>query len=120
MEDFERIGPVPLRLIDPHQVIERRLAVLARGRKLLEEPLGAIHKPGAEVIQRQRESGLVMKGRAPLLAQAGVDRNRAIDLAAAAEEAAERELDLRRIAVRLRHAREDLDGMIEAVVDEVI
>ena len=46
--------------------------------------------------------------------------DRAIDLAPPPEKAAERELNLRGVAVRFRHARENLDGMIEAVVDEVI
>ena len=49
-----------------------------------------------------------------------MDGDRAVDLTAAAKEAAKRELDLGGIAVRLGHAREDLGGVVEAVVDEVI
>ena len=49
-----------------------------------------------------------------------MDGDRAIDLAAAAEETAQGELDLRRVAVRLGHAREDLGRVIETIVDEVI
>ena len=49
-----------------------------------------------------------------------MDRDGAIDFAAAPEQAPERELDLGRIAIRCRHAREDLGGVVEAVVDEVI
>src|SRR5207302_5053337 len=44
----------------------------------------------------------------------------AVDLAAAPEEAAERELDLSGIAVSRGHPREDLRRVVEAVVDEVI
>ncbi len=55
-----------------------------------------------------------------MVAQARVDGDRAVDLTAAPEQAPERELDLGGISVRLRHAREDLRGVIEAVVDEVI
>ena len=58
--------------------------------------------------------------RAALLAQPRVDGDRAVDLATAAEQASERELDLGGVVVGFRHAREDLGGMIEAVVDEVI
>src|SRR5262249_39882260 len=44
----------------------------------------------------------------------------AVDLAAAPEQAAEGELDFGGIAVGLGHAREDLGGVVEAVVDEMI
>src|SRR4029077_1757455 len=49
-----------------------------------------------------------------------MDGDRAVDLAATAKETAERKLDLGGIPVRLRHAREDLGGVVEAVIDEVI
>ncbi len=46
--------------------------------------------------------------------------DRAIHLAAPAEQAAQGELDLGGIPVGLGHAREDFRGAIEAVIDEVI
>ncbi len=46
--------------------------------------------------------------------------NGAIDFTASAEEAAQRELDFGGIAVRLRHAREDLGGVVKTVVDEMV
>jgi hypothetical protein len=49
-----------------------------------------------------------------------VDGNGAVDLASPAKETAERELNLGRIVIGFRHAREDLGGVIEAVVDEVV
>ncbi len=55
-----------------------------------------------------------------MLAQPRVDGDRAVNLAAAAEQAAQGELDLGGIAVGFRHAREDLGRMVEAIVDEVI
>ena len=104
----------------PHQVIERGAAVLARGGELLEHALGAVHEAGALVVERERERRLVAQPRPALIAQARVNGDRAIDLAAPAEQAPESELDLRGIALGFRHAREDLGGVIEAVVDEVI
>ena len=49
-----------------------------------------------------------------------MDGDGAVDLAAAAEQAAQGELDLGRVAVGLGHAREDLGGVVEAVVDQVV
>jgi len=43
-----------------------------------------------------------------------------VDLATAAKKASQCELDRGGIAIRGGHAREDLGGMIEAVVDEMI
>ncbi len=121
VEDLERLGPVALGFVDAHQVIERGVAVLARGGELLEQLLGAVHEAGARVIEREREGRLVAAAlAAAVLAQPRMDGDRAVDLAAAAEQAPERELDLRGIAVRLGHAREDLGGMVEAIVDQVV
>ena len=55
-----------------------------------------------------------------MLAQPRVDGDRPVDLAAAPEEAAQGELDFGGIAVGFRHAREDLRGVVEAVVDEMV
>ena len=49
-----------------------------------------------------------------------MDGDGAVDLAAAPEKAPERELDFSGIAVGRGHPREDLRGVVEAVVDEVI
>jgi len=49
-----------------------------------------------------------------------MDGDRPIDLAAAPEQAPERELDLGGIAVGLGHAGEDLRGVVETVVDEMV
>ena len=120
VKNLQRIGPVALLLVDAHQVIERGLAIFARGGQLLQQPLRAVHEAGAQVVERKGKRRLVAQSDAALLSQAGMDGDGAINLAAAAEQASERELDFGRIAIRLRHAREDLGGMIEAIVDEVI
>src|SRR5215469_3150496 len=95
MKHLERVGPVALALVDAHQVIQGHLPILARGRQLLEQPLGAIHQSGAEIVQRKSEGRLVAQPGAAVVSQAGMNRDRAVDLAAAPEETAEGKLDLR-------------------------
>jgi len=49
-----------------------------------------------------------------------MDGNSSVDFAAAPEKAAERELNFGCVTIGLGHAREDLGGMVETVVDEVV
>jgi hypothetical protein len=49
-----------------------------------------------------------------------VDRNGAIHFSAAAEETSQCELDFGGIVIGLRHTRENLGGVVEAVVDEMV
>jgi len=49
-----------------------------------------------------------------------MDGDRPIDFPAAPEQAPQRELNLGGIATRLGHAGEDLRGVIETVVDEMV
>src|SRR6202521_1476709 len=117
---LERLGPVALGLVDAHQAIERGVPIFARGRELLEDALGAIHESRALVVERQFERRLVAQPGAAVIAQARMDGDRPIDLPAAPEQASQRELDLGGIATRLGHAGEDLRGVIETVVDEMV
>src|SRR5579871_1366852 len=120
VEDLEGLGPVALGLVNGDEVIERAIAVFARCRQLLEYPLGAIHQPGALVIERKRESRLLTHAITTLIAQPRVNGDRAVDFAATAEQTSECELNLGRIALGLRHACEDLGSVVEAVIDQVI
>src|SRR6516164_7794550 len=120
VKDLERPGPVTLCLVDALEVLERRIPVLARGGELFQYPLGAIHESGALVVECQCEGRLVGERSAPVFAQPRVNGDRAVDLAAPPEQAAESELDLGGIAVGFRHAREDLGRMVETIVDEVV
>src|SRR6516162_1349935 len=120
VKDLERPGPVTLCLVDALEVLERRIAVLARGGELFQHPLGAIHETGTLVVECQCERRLVGERSAPVFAQPRVNGDRAVDLSAPPEQAAESELDLGGIPVGFRHAREDLGRMVETVVDEVI
>jgi hypothetical protein len=120
VKNLQSIGPISLGLVNPHEMIERDISILARGRQLLEQPLGAVHEPGAQVIQRKSERRLVAQSDTSLVTQTGMDGNSSIDFAPPPEEAAQCELNFGGIAVGLSHAREDLGGVIESVVDEVI
>src|SRR5207237_9153240 len=120
VKHLECLGPVALGIGDAYQVVECGVTIFARGRKLLEHALGAIHEPCALIVQRQGERRLVARARATVIAQARMDGDRTIDLAAAPEQAPERELDLGGIAVGLGHAGEDLRGVVETVVDEMV
>src|SRR5207248_3759896 len=114
VEHLERLGPVALGLVDGYQLIERRVPVLARSRQLLEDTLGPVHESRALIVERQSERGLVAQAWTAVIAQARMKRDGAIDLAAAPEQAPQRELHLGGIALRLGgHAREDLSGVIE-------
>ena len=120
VKNLQGVGPVTLRLVDPDEVIERGFAIFARGRQLLQEPLRAVHEAGTQVIQGKRERRLVAQGRASLVTKAGVNSDGAVDFAAAPEEAPERELNFGGVVIGLRHARENLGGMVEAVIDEMV
>src|SRR6267378_3623060 len=120
VKHLERLGPVALGLVDTHQVVERGVPILTRGRELLEDALGAIHESRALVVERQFERRLVAQPGAAVIAQARMDGDRPIDFPAAPEQAPQRELNLGGIATRLGHAGEDLRGVIETVVDEMV
>src|SRR6516164_6811449 len=120
VKHLERLRPITLRLVDALEVIERCVPIFARGGELLQHPLRAVHEPGALIVESQRKGGFVGKRSAAVLAQPRVDSNGTIDLTPSAEQAAESELDLGSVTVRFGHAREDLSGVVEAVVDEMI
>src|SRR5580693_7138912 len=100
-------------------MIERGVAVLARRGELLEEPLGAVHEPGARVIERERKGAALRNRRRRITAQPRMDGDRPLHFTTAPKYAAERKLDLHRITVHLGHAREDLRGAVEAIVDQM-
>ena len=56
------------------------------------------------VVETQRESGLLADGRLAVLRELGVDGDGAIHFAAAAHEAAQRELDIRFVGLGRRGA----------------
>src|SRR5688572_7455122 len=75
-----------------------------------------------EVVLRELEGGLApaLLGQVLALHQVLVHADRAVDLAAAAEEAAERELQLDRLRVLLGHLQERLDRLVGLLVQQEI
>src|SRR5882757_1259699 len=120
MENFQRVGPVALLLVNAQQMIQCGVAVLAGCGQLFQQPLRAVHEAGAEEVECESECGLIAQGTGALLSQARMNGNGAINFTAAAKEAADGELDFRSIAVCLSHARENLGSVVKAVVDQVV
>src|SRR5690606_35085870 len=89
-----RLLPVALLLVDANQIAQRRLALRAFVRQLLEQRLRAIEQAGAEVILGERESRVS----AMLVAQRTarddvfVHANRTLDLAATPIQTPQREM----------------------------
>ncbi len=120
VKHLQSIGPVALALVDPHQMIERCLPILARSGQLLEQPLGAIHESRAKVVEREGKRRLVAQPRTAVIPQPRMNRYRTIHLAAPPEEAPQGKLDLGHVAIGFGHASEDLRRMLETIVDQVI
>jgi len=112
VKHLERLGPVTLGLVDAYEGVQCGVTIFARSGELLEHALGAIHESRALIVQRQCERRLVAQAGAAVIAQVRMDGDRPIDLAAAPEQAPERELELCGIAVGLGHAGEDLRGVV--------
>ncbi len=68
--DRDRAVPVPLDLVDAHEVLERRDAVGSRLGQLQQQLLGAVHQARAQVVLRQRIGGLLPVRRVEVVAQA--------------------------------------------------
>src|SRR5262245_50361281 len=120
MKYLQCVRPVSLLLVDAQQMIEGGIAVFARGRQFLQQAFRPIHQARAQVVECKGKRSLVTQYHGAVLTQAGVNRDCAIGLPAPTEQAAQSELDFRRIAVRIRHTREDLSRVVEAIVDQVI
>src|SRR5450759_258297 len=120
MKDLQSIGPITRLLVNPHQVIKRRVAVLARRGEFLEQALCTVHEAGAGVIQGELKRAALRNRRGAFAAQSRMYGNGAFNFAAASKQTAERELNLDRVAVNFGHTREDVGGAVKAIVDEVI
>ena len=114
--------PLLFLLVDAHQLAHRRHAMRARGRERLEDLLGAVEHAGLQVVLGQREARLLALGRLERLAGGDVlvDLDRAVDLAAAPVQAAEREMRLDRVVVELGRAQEGLEGAVRLLVDQEV
>ena len=121
-EHLDRARPVLFLLVDAHQLAHRRHAVCARRRQRLEDLLGAVEHAGLQVVLRKRETRLFALRRLERLARRDVlvDLDRAVHLAAAPIQAAEREMRLDRVAVEFGRAQERLERAVRLLVDQEI
>src|SRR5262249_24399661 len=106
--------PLALALIDVDELLERGLGERRAVVEVGEELLGAIVQARAEIVLGEREDGLM----ALRLVQIGARKqglmhaNRALDLAAPAEQMTEREVSLERLVVDLGHLDEQLERLV--------
>ncbi len=114
--------PVLFLFVDVDELTQRLHAVIPAVGKLAKKILGAIEKPGAQVVMSELEQRLAAL---PALQvrprnQVLVNADGAIDLAAATIEISEREMGLDGLAVDLENLDEGLDGLIGLLVEKVV
>ena len=91
--------------------------------ELEEQLLGAVQQPRLEVILRQLEqrgSTLLLGGQVGAVDQVLVHADRALDLAAPAEQAAQREVQLDGLRIDLDHLDERLDRLVGLLVEQEV
>ena len=119
---FDRLVPILFVLIDADQVLERGRRLRIHRDQIGEQGFGAIEQARAHVILAQFKQGdgflvlVEIRARDQVLMHA----DRAIDLAAAAEQIAEREMRFDRIAIDVGELEEDFDRLVLLLVEQVI
>ena len=90
--------------------------------QLEKDLLGAIEQSGLQVVLRQLVQcrKLLLRGEIRALDQVLVHADRAVDLAAPAKQAAEREVQFDRLRIDLDHLDECLDRLVRLLVEEEI
>ena len=119
--DLDRPLPLLLLLVDLEQARERLQALRAVAQPR-EDLLGAVEEPGLQVVLAELEQRLdaLLGGEVGALEQVLVHADRALVLAAAAEEAPEREVQLDRLRVDLHHLDERLDRLVGLLVQQEV
>ncbi len=119
---FDRLGPVFLVLIDVDQMPQRVRHVRVDGDEIGEQGFGAIEQAGAHVVLAEFEhgDGLFFVAQVRTRDQMLMHANRAIDFAAAAEQIAEREMRLDRIAIEFGQLQEYFDGLVGLLVEQIV
>jgi len=117
----QRACPVLFQLVDFEQRTARGSGV-AGALQLLERLLGAVEDAGLEVVLAELEQRrqLLLLAQADPLEQVLVHADGAVVLAAAAEQAAEREMQFDRLRVDLDHLDERLDRLVGLLVEEEV
>ena len=118
----DRLIPVAFVLIDADQVFQCRWRLRVHRDEIGEERLRAIEEAGAHVVLAELEQcdGLLVLVEVRTRDQMLVHSDRAIDLAAAAEQIPKREMRLDRIAIDLGKLQEHLDRLVLLLVQKVI
>src|SRR5437879_3853165 len=119
--DPDRLHPVLFLLVDLEQEFQR-LGTMRRAPELEEHLFRAIEKPGLEVVLPQLDHRVqpLLGAQIRALEQVPVHADRALGLAAAAEQAPQREVQLDRLRVDLDHLDEGLDRLVGLLVEQEI
>jgi hypothetical protein len=115
------LGPLLFLLVDFQQVFQRFL-VAVRAAQLEEDFLGAIEQAGLEVVLAefgQRVQALVRR-QAIAFDQVLMDADGAVGFAAAAKQAAQREMQLDGLRIDARRFDEGLDGLVGLLVEQEV
>ena len=126
-DDFELLGnadrfpPVLLLFVDLQQELERRLG-MRRAFQLQEQFLGTVEQTRLEVVLRQFEQcrELFVLGQVGALGQVLVHADRALDLAAAAKQAAQRKMQFDGLRIDLDHLDERLDRLVRLLIEQKV
>ena len=115
------LRPFARALVDGQQR-QPGLVLVARAFELLQCGLGAVEQAGAQEVLRQRVLRAVAVGAAQVAAaqQVLVHAHRALVFAAAAEQVAEREVQLLRVGVVLHRLDEGVDGLVLLLVQQEV
>ena len=119
--DVDRLVPLLLLLVDLEQVLARERRLRAR-LELLEHLLGAVQDAGLEVVLAElgQRDQLLLRAQPGALEQVLVHADGAVILAAPAEQAAEREVQLDGLRIDLDHLDERLDRLVGLLVQQEV
>ena len=117
----DRLRPVLFLLVDRQEEAQRRV-LERRAVEAREEILGAVEQPRAMEILRELELGraALLRGQVRAVEQVLVHPDRAVDLALAAEETPEREVQIDRLRVDFDHLDERFDRLVGLLVQEEV
>src|SRR5882672_6643463 len=119
--DPDGLHPVLLLLVDLEQEFQR-LGAVRRALELGKHLLRAVEEPGLQVVLPQLDHRVqaLLPAQIGTLEQVAVHADRALGLAAAAEQAPQREVQLDGLRVDLDHLDEGLDRLVRLLVQQEI
>src|SRR5213596_1144567 len=119
--DPDGLHPVLFLLIDLEQEFQR-LGAMRRALELEKRLFSTIEKPSLEIVLPQLDHGVqaLLPAQIRTFQQVPVHADRALGLAAAAEQAPEREVQLDRLRVDLDHLDEGLDRLVGLLVQQEV